>query len=75
MLSIQVYATDSDSLEGIFHEDGSYQFGEEELARLNEFLRNNKLEKANSLSVADVVAFASPGSYDLLSQEQKKCTS
>lgn len=71
MLSIQVYATDSDSLEGIFHEDGSYQFGEEELARLNEFLRNNKLEKANSLSVADVVAFASPGSYDLLSQEQK----
>lgn len=64
------FATTSKDTDGYYHEDGSYQFGTNEIARLNQYLQQ-RTSKNSSLTMADVIEYASPNSFERLSEAEK----
>lgn len=69
------FAATSNNTNGFYHEDGSYQFGTSEIARLNQYLQQKRTSKDTSLTVAEVIAYASPNSFERLSEAEKAALS
>lgn len=69
------FATTSKDTDGYYHEDGSYQFGTNEIARLNQYLQQNRTSTNISLTMADVIEYASPNSFERLSEAEKAALS
>lgn len=57
--------TGSKKLPGIIHEDGSYQFADEELERLNEYIKASD----DVYTLSSAIAYAAPEFYTSLTKE------
>lgn len=64
----ETYALRNANLQGIIHEDGSYQFSQLELERLNKFTSKN----GENYNLATAISYAAPQFYECLSTESKE---
>lgn len=69
--TLNCFAETNSTGKGFYHDDGSYQYGEEELARLNLFIAKNRNTK-NSISYADFYQFTAPDYYKQFDNEVKE---